>query len=329
MTTEEMKSTLEGREEEQLEVDLQSSNNSKDNYLIILAKFSYGSRIKNYGFLNIVVDFEVQALTKVILLLGSNKDIWDINLNPNLFRGEIDELNDDSNYRADDFKSKLKESLDIQNLIELSTLEQTEELNGLVKENIEDIIQEQINLKMTTTYINQEELNNIYPELKVVEEVDLNDVELGEESSNTSKEKLNLDIELKCTPVISAVKGKKIDDLDLGDEIFVKITDQREVSNSIADLLGDNPKELTGKIVEVNFNQELDRYNVLVQFKPNIYGNLVVEPELKIKANKVIENSLNTKDNNQEIKFDKDLMIISAIVLTIIILLSVIIGVSF
>ncbi|WP_018249243.1 hypothetical protein [Orenia marismortui] len=329
MTTEEMKSTLEGREEEQLEVDLQSSNNSKDNYLIILAKFSYGSRIKNYGFLNIVVDFEVQALTKVILLLGSNKDIWDINLNHNLFRGEIDELNDDSNYRADDFKSKLKESLDIQNLIELATLEQTEELNGLVKENIEDIIQEQINLKMTTTYINQEELNNIYPELKVVEEVDLNDVELDEESSNTSKEKLNLDIELKCTPVISAVKGKKIDDLDLGDEIFVKITDQREVSNSIADLLGDNQKELTGKIVEVNFNQELDRYNVLVQFKPNIYGNLVVEPELKIKANKVIENGLNTKDNNQEIKFDKDLIIISAIVLTIIILLSVIIGVSF
>jgi len=90
---------------------------------------------------------------------------------------------------------------------------------------------------------------------------------------------------LKIDPVLSPVSGTAIKDLEFGDEIQVRITDERDIAGYLADLLGAKVDDLRvpvmTKIVEV---RELEGGNlgVITQFGPGIVGMFRVLEDTKI-----------------------------------------------
>ncbi|PRX32521.1 hypothetical protein BX659_10470 [Orenia metallireducens] len=296
----------------------------QDGYLLINCKFNYGGRTKNYGFINLIIDIKSKSLIKASALLTSDRDIWDINLHISFFKDELDEFMERTATTEDnDLRLEIKDNLDVTGLVEANN---NEEIERIVQETIENIIQEAVSLNLIIERINQEELRVIYPQLLNKKE----GVADKEATSNNDKDaldgatnngKLNIDIKLNCTPIISPVKGRKITELNLGDELIVKVNDDREISKSIVSMLEKNEDgDLIGMIYEINYNKELDRYNVLVQFKSNIFGNLVIDPELKVKFNKtIIENESNQREGLKEI--DQNILIIGIFAAIMIILI--------
>ena len=90
---------------------------------------------------------------------------------------------------------------------------------------------------------------------------------------------------LKIDPVLSPLSGTAIKDLEFGDEIQVRITDERDIAGYLADLLGAKVDDLRvpvmTKIVEV---RELEGGNlgVITQFGPGIVGMFRVLEDTKI-----------------------------------------------
>lgn len=92
-------------------------------------------------------------------------------------------------------------------------------------------------------------------------------------------------IVLKVDPVLSPVKGTEIKKLEFGDDIQVRISDEREIADYLAVLLGGKVDSIRvpiyTKIVEV---KELESGNVgvLTQFGPGIMGMFKVPSDVKV-----------------------------------------------
>jgi len=296
----------------------------KEEYLFVNCKFNYGGRTKNYGFINLIIDIETKSIIHSSAVLTSDREIWDINLHISFFKDELDELIEKSAVTEDkDLRLEIKENLDVVALVEADN---DQEIERIIKEAIENVIQEAVSLNLIIEKANQEELKLIYPEL-FAKKSDSTSKEDDLSNDNSSLDgiinsgKLNIDIKLNCTPVISPVKGRRITELNLGDELVVKVNDDREISKSVASILEKNEDgDVVGLIREINYNEELDRYNVLVQFKSNIFGNLVVDPEVKVKSHKVIAEDEKTKKEGS-IEIDQNLLIIGIFATIMVILI--------
>ncbi|OCL27686.1 hypothetical protein U472_03800 [Orenia metallireducens] len=299
------------------------SQSLQEEYLFINCKFNYGGRIKNYGFINLVIDIKAKSLIKVSALLTSDRDIWDINLHISFFKDELDEFIEKSASTEDnELRLKIRDSLDVAGLIEAN---RDEAVERILKETIENIMQEAVTLNLVIERVNKEELKVTYPNLFTKTE-DLDDKESKNYKNNnldgtTNNGKLNMDIKLRCNPVISPVKGKKVTELNLGDEIVVKVNDDRDVSKDIVEMLEKNEDgDIIGLIREINYNEELDRYNIVVQFRSSIFGELVVEPELKIKYNQAINEELEN-GKKEAMELDQNMLIIGIFATIMIILI--------
>lgn len=292
----------------------------EENYLILNGKFNYGSRIKNYGFFSICVDIKSKELIKIISLSGSNRDIWGINLQVDSFRKDLDEIVSNFGYGNNNtLKIKLKDELDFTEIIRLVNSNQLKEIEIIIQEIIESVIQEPVNLKLDVESVNKERVKDSYPELSLEkneeEEIDNKD----NNGQSPKKEKLNIDIKLNCQPIVSPVKGKRIKDLNLGDEIIVKVTDERDVSKSLSQILEGDKGEIVGIIKEISFNEELGRYKVLVQLNSQIYGSLIVDSEVKIKTKEII--STDIEDDEEGLVVDQNILIIAVFLLIMVMLL--------
>ena len=95
-------------------------------------------------------------------------------------------------------------------------------------------------------------------------------------------------------PVLSPVKGTEIKELEFGDNIQVRITDERDIADYLAVLLGGKVDSIRvpiyAKIVEV---KELEGGNVgvLTQFGPGIMGMFKVPSEVKVVSSQEEEES--------------------------------------
>jgi len=92
-------------------------------------------------------------------------------------------------------------------------------------------------------------------------------------------------IVLKVDPVLSPVKGTEIKKLEFGDNIQLRISDERDIADYLAVLLGGKVDSIRvpiyAKIVEV---KELESGNVgvLTQFGPGIMGMFKVPSDVKV-----------------------------------------------
>ncbi|KXS40162.1 MAG: hypothetical protein AWU54_2076, partial [Candidatus Frackibacter sp. T328-2] len=103
----------------------------------------------------------------------------------------------------------------------------------------------------------------------------------------------------KCTPIISAVKGIRAGDLEVGDKLLVRIVDRREVGRYLADLISTEDQQIAiGVIDQIYFNEDSKRYTLMIEFGPNIYGKLLIDSEVKL----ALAHELNKNNNNQEAK---------------------------
>ncbi|MBN2324216.1 MAG: hypothetical protein JXQ30_10810 [Spirochaetes bacterium] len=92
-------------------------------------------------------------------------------------------------------------------------------------------------------------------------------------------------IVLKVDPVLSPVKGTEIKGLEFGDDIQVRISDERDIADYLATLLGGKVDSIRVpiyvKIVEVK-ELEGDSVGVLTQFGPGIMGMFKVPSDVKV-----------------------------------------------
>jgi hypothetical protein len=92
-------------------------------------------------------------------------------------------------------------------------------------------------------------------------------------------------IVLKVDPVLSPVKGTEIKGLEFGDDIQVRITDERDIADYLASLIGGKVDSIRvpvyAKIVEVK-ELEGESLGVLTQFGPGILGMFKVPSDVKV-----------------------------------------------
>jgi len=129
-------------------------------------------------------------------------------------------------------------------------------------------------------------------------------------------------IVLQTDPVLSPVNGVNIKELEFGDEIHVRITDERDIADYLAELLGGKIDSIRvpifTKIVEI---KELEGDNVLVltQFGPGIMGIFKVPSDVKVVPK---EQNEKAGESKKGIKNETNLFfIIGGIVIVIIILI--------
>jgi len=133
------------------------------------------------------------------------------------------------------------------------------------------------------------ELNKALKEQEEVAEVEeIENKELKgreEEKKQRGKGKDQSLVVMKVDPVLSPVGGTEIRFLEFGDEIQVRITDEREIAEYLADLIGGRVLgeriPVVAKVVEV---QELDEgyASVLTQFGPGIMGLFRALADVKV-----------------------------------------------
>ncbi|WP_408955619.1 hypothetical protein [Natroniella sp. ANB-PHB2] len=305
-----------------------------DDNLVVYGRFSYGGYSKTYGLFFIVVDSEERKIIKLDLDLSSDAELKniDLELDNQEFIEKIKLVTKEGRYDKHEFISDLKRSFseeEIDELIKWGQLDLKAEIEGLIKEKLEDLIQEQIDLEARFKLEGEEELQKNYPELfpeQEKSEEDKDDIELEEAEGD---DKLGLEISLNCSPIISPTRGKKANNLKVGDKLIVKVTDEREVGQYLSDLLQEKKGQVVGVIIEIDFNEESQRYLIRIKFGPNIYGKLVVEPEVKLtylaKNEKL---SKQETDSMAEITVDKNLLFLVAGVVIIMVILIVMLMIS-
>lgn len=91
---------------------------------------------------------------------------------------------------------------------------------------------------------------------------------------------------LKAEPVVSPVMGVPANELQLNDEIMVKIIDEREIGDYLAKLLNGKENEelipIPATIKEINKQEDTENLMIVVEFGPGIAGKMFISPEIKI-----------------------------------------------
>ncbi len=100
---------------------------------------------------------------------------------------------------------------------------------------------------------------------------------------------LTMLINMHIEPVLAPIGGTDIDKMNIGDEILVKIADERDVVTYLGQLLdfvddaGLN-KALYGKVVKHVHNAESQNHMVTLEFGPGIYGTFSVGQKVRVQS---------------------------------------------
>ena len=128
-------------------------------------------------------------------------------------------------------------------------------------------------------------------------------------------------IVLSVDPVLSPVSGTSIQDLEFGDEIQVRISDEREIADYLAELLGAKVDSIRvpifTKIIEVK-ELETGNLGVFTQFGPGILGMFKVPEDVKIATRGVLEEEPSSVEKGKK-KEVNPLIVVGGIVTVLII----------
>ncbi len=137
----------------------------------------------------------------------------------------------------------------------------------------------------------------------------------AQESTEESKEKKEKKEEqknfmmLQCEAEVSPVSGIEASKLNKGDEIFVRITDSRDIAAYLKTLLsGQTDLEknvpIIAKIVNIE-PTETQNIRLFVQFGPGILGQIVTQKEVKVQKKGIVarKKQLKQEQNNNWIFF--------------------------
>ncbi|WP_027339396.1 hypothetical protein [Halonatronum saccharophilum] len=310
----------------------ENSSVSDNRYLLIRGKLAYGSRVKNYGLFSFLLEEDKEKVLKVELVLGGNEAISKLELSFNN-NEDFDEalltITKEGDYQRTNLINGLKEELSGEKSKEIFSLlcnSKKNEVEEIIEEKLANLLQEQTDVDICSKFFSRAEMGSFYPDLMADPEEEGSEKKGINDDEEDSSEGSDLDIKLNCLPIISPVKGQKASKLNIGDKVIVKLNEDTGIIKNIVELLEDEEGNIKGDIVEIEFNEDLKRYNILLQFRENIFGNLVLDPELKV----LVENRNKTENKEMANKnIDKGIVIIFSAFLVLLTLLVVIIGMLF
>lgn len=112
---------------------------------------------------------------------------------------------------------------------------------------------------------------------------------LGQQSSKKNSKDLFFVLNLKVEPVLAPIGGLEIGSLEFGDEILLKIKDDREIVQFIFSFI-DPASFQSGSIYATIVSKELDEvtgnFGIRVEFGPGIYGSFVLGNKVRVQAKK-------------------------------------------
>lgn len=286
-----------------------------NDFLVIRGHYRYGGRNKTYGIFELIGNKDSSKFSYVDLGSTSNNEVYNLflDLNNQDFRDDLQQLVKIGSKQDKIISQKIRKELSVGEIVENLTGGREENLKEVIREKIEDELQEEIELELNWGFLNKLELGKIYPDrFKVDEEEGNEDLDnkevdsLSDYKGDEDSGSLNIDLKLNCEPVISAISGKLISSFDIGDEMLVRITDQRELNKDLKDRIRVSNGLGVGTINKIDYKTEIDRYKVLVELGNEIYGQLVVGPKVMLsypesKGN-VISNDL--KGESSQTNFD-------------------------
>lgn len=252
----------------------------------------------NYGSFFFCYDEKEKEIKRVIVVITDEKDMGKIDIAKNwrdfekeLFtyskQNVIDGLKSEQlikQFLHDEFRRNISGLLATGKKIKDDSLK-----NFLVNELYNIIADTNIAVKyeieMTDAFaLNKgREITEIEEEKDIAEEV--NEIPPEEKPRAPSPVREQTLIVLRIEPLLSPVKGKEIKDLEFGDVIQVKITDERDIADYLSELLGGKVGgvrvSIPTKIVEIR-EQEEGGVSVLTQFGPGIMGLFKVLSDVKV-----------------------------------------------
>jgi hypothetical protein len=98
-------------------------------------------------------------------------------------------------------------------------------------------------------------------------------------------------LKIVCEPVLAPIGGVDIEKILVGQEILVKIHDDRDIVRHIANIAGFSDetgviRPVFAKVVRNEKSEESDNNKVNVEFGPGIYGAFIVGSKIRVQANK-------------------------------------------
>ncbi|WP_018248489.1 DUF4899 domain-containing protein [Orenia marismortui] len=278
-----------------------------ENHIVIHGKISYGKYNKTYILFSIIANGKKGEIIKVDLASTSKSSLYNINLDidhkifvktlSEIDKRERKNINNDINFNP----KRLFTAAEIFELFNIIQNGKEDKIKNIFKDKIEGLVKEAIDLDLYTSIMTKVKLENYYPDL-------FSEEENKDQDNSEQKEdnKLGLDVNLNCIPLISPSYGKKVTELDIGDKIVVEISDTSEIGRYLSNLLKTSEGVTFGSIKKIDFIKETGRYSVLIEFGPSIYGNLIVSSELKIETpesndkKRDQKEDINSKENNGE-----------------------------
>ncbi|MGM0369726.1 MAG: hypothetical protein ACQEP9_04855 [Bacillota bacterium] len=303
---------------------IEEAEENQEQFLVIRGRYKYGGRTKTYGIFELIGELESAKFNYVDLGSSSNNEsVYDLflDLDNQNFNDNLKQLIALDNSQDKTICQELKKNLVVTKVVELLEDGQEEVVEKLIKEKIEDEVQEGIKLELDWEFASQSDLVAVYPARFKETENDgaseKEDLDLGEGESEESNPDslsdygseglgLDIDLKLKCSPVISAISGKLITSFDVGDEILVRITDNSEVNSELRDKIKTSKGLGVGTIAKIDYKEEVDRYRVLVELGNKIYGQLLVGPKVMLshpesKVDVAANDNKNIDENNNEV----------------------------
>ncbi len=156
--------------------------------------------------------------------------------------------------------------------------------------------------------------------LKKTEEIE------EKEEESTDKEKKNIDIYVNVLPVVDPVKGKPVEKLTLGDKIYVKIVEDKAISEAVGRELNrtvDDIKDIAPCTLRKMEKTETGSFELEVALREGIIGKAIVKPDIRIK---LVEEQREVKEEKKELSpmlyiyFTIGALVIVAIIIVILIL---------
>jgi len=185
---------------------------------------------------------------------------------------------------GDEFISK------IANVLKVGRAVKNEPLNNILVDELYNIFTDtNIAVKFSIEMTDAFELNKGKVESQIGsvtgEELNPDEVDSEIDKQERTKRPDQSLIVLTVEPVLSPVSGVSIQDLEFGDEIQVRITDERDIADYLAELLGAKVDSIRvpvyTKIIEVKELETGDQ-GVFTQFGPGILGMFKVPENVRI-----------------------------------------------
>ncbi len=266
---------------------------------IFALKLKFITQITGYfGSMFLSYDEKKREIKRFIAVISDDKDIGKINIERH-WKDLEDELynyarsNKVDGLKIDQLKKRLTETdfiSKLSNVLKVGKPVNNELLNNLLVDEFYNIFTDtNIAVKFVVEMTDAFELNKGNEASQIGSEVGggLNPEEVDSEiEKRRQEEKPDQSlIVLAVDPVLSPVSGTNLSELEFGDEVQVRITDDRDIADYLAELLGGKVDGLRvpvfTKIIEVK-NLESGDVGVFTQFGPGILGMFKVPEDVKI-----------------------------------------------